>query len=165
MLGMHAEQGKPETMEITGDADRFCIPTRSEELGTGAVGTCVTLCDLVSRVPLRFVYGKSAASEHKLIKKLVESHRKNDLLLLDAGFCYCSTFVRIPARRSHFINPAKTTTRPQALSTLSPGDCLCRIIDLHSRKPLTVRAVFAYRNGFLRRLIPKSLKAAAPFFC
>ncbi len=53
------------------------------ERGLGAIS--VELCclfDLVSRAPLRFVYGKALTSEHKLIRKLIESLRKNDLLLL-----------------------------------------------------------------------------------
>lgn len=125
-------------------------------LGPIAVELCC-IFDLVSRAPLRFVYGKSATSEHRLIKKLIEFLKKNDLLLLDAGFYYCSTFARILARRAHFIIPAKTTARPQVLSALGPGDYLCRIIDSHSRKPLTVRAVFVYRNGFRRRRLITSL--------
>jgi hypothetical protein len=125
-------------------------------LGPIAVELCC-LFDLVSRAPLRFVNGKSATSEHKLIKKLIECLRKNDVLLLDAGFYYCATFVRILARRAHFIIPTKTTTRPQVLSTLGPGDYLCRILDSHSREPLTVRALFVYRNGFRRRRLITSL--------
>ena len=58
-------------------------------LGTISVELCC-LFDLVSRAPLRFVYGKASTSEHKLIRKLIESLRKNDLLLLDTGFYYCS---------------------------------------------------------------------------
>ena len=125
-------------------------------LGPIAVELCC-LFDLISRAPLRFVFGKSATSEHKLIRKLIESLRKGDLLLLDNGFYYCATFVRILARKAHFIIPAKSTLRPQVLSTLGPGDYLCRIIDSHSRETLTVRVVFVYRNGFRRRRLVTSL--------
>jgi hypothetical protein len=125
-------------------------------LGPIAVELCC-LFDLISRAPLRFVYGKSATSEHKLIRKLIESLRKGDLLLLDNGFYYCATFVRILARKAHFIIPAKSTLRPQMLRTLGPGDYLCRIMDSHSRETLTVRVVFVHRNGFRRRRLVTSL--------
>jgi hypothetical protein len=125
-------------------------------LGPIAVELCC-LFDLISRAPLRFVYGKSATSEHKLIRKLIESLRKGDLLLLDNGFYYCATFVRILARKAHFIIPAKSTLRPQMLSALGPGDYLCRIMDSHSRETLTVRVVFVHRNGFRRRRLVTSL--------
>ena len=125
-------------------------------LGPIAVEFCC-LFDLISRAPLRFVYGKSSTSEHKLIPKLIQSLKKGDLLLLDAGFYYCATFVRILARKAHFIIPAKSTNRPKALSILGPGDYLCQIIDSHTRETLTVRVVFVYRNGFRRRRLVTSL--------
>ena len=125
-------------------------------LGPIAVELCC-LFDLISRAPLRFVYGKSATSEHKLIRKLIESLRKGDLLLLDNGFYYCATFVRILARKAHFIIPAKSTLRPQMVRALGPGDYLCRIMDSHSRQTLTVRVVFVHRNGFRRRRLVTSL--------
>ena len=132
----------------------------------GLAPIAVELCclfDLISRAPLRFVFGKSATSEHKLIRKLIESLRKGDLLLLDNGFYYCATFVRILARKAHFIIPAKSTLRPQMLRTLAPGDYLCRITDSHSRETLTVRVVFVHRNGFRRRRLVTSLLAPSLF--
>jgi hypothetical protein len=125
-------------------------------LGPIAVELCC-LFDLISRAPLRFVFGKSATSEHKLIRKLIESLRKGDLLLLDNGFYYCTTFVRILARKAHFIIPAKITLRPQMLRALGPGDYLCRISDSHSRETLMVRVLFVHRNGFRRRRLVTSL--------
>jgi hypothetical protein len=125
-------------------------------LGPVAVELCC-LFDLISRAPLRFVYGKSSTSEHKLIPKLIQSLKKGDLLLLDSGFYYCATFIRILARQAHFIIPAKSSNRPQVLSILGPGDYLCRIIDSHTRETLTVRVVFVYRNGFRRRRLVTSL--------
>ena len=66
-------------------------------LGPIAVELCC-IFDRVSRAPLRFVYGESATSEHKLIKKLIECLRENDLLFLDTGFYYFATFARnLPA--------------------------------------------------------------------
>jgi hypothetical protein len=115
------------------------------------------LFDLVSRAPLRFVYAKSSTSEHKLIRKLIDSLRKGDLLLMDNGFYYCATFVRILARKAHFIIPAKITLRPQVIRTFATGDYLCRIFDSHTREPLTVRVVFVHRNGFRRRRLVTSL--------
>jgi len=125
-------------------------------LGPIAVELCC-LFDLISRAPLRFVFGKSATSEHKLIRKLIESLRKGDLLLLDNGFYSCTTFVRILARKAHFIIPAKSTLRPQMLRALGPGDYLGRIRDSHSRETLMVRVLFAHRNGFRRRRLVTSL--------
>jgi hypothetical protein len=75
-------------------------------LGTIAVELC-TLFDLVSRAPLRFVYGKACTSEHKLIDKLIQYLKKGDLLLLDSGFYCCATFSKILRRNAHFIIPAK----------------------------------------------------------
>jgi hypothetical protein len=125
-------------------------------LGPIAVELCC-LFDLVSRAPLRFVYARSSTSEHKLIRKLVEGLRKGDLLLMDNGFYYCQTFLRILGRKAHFLIPAKITLRPQVLRTFAPGDYLCRILDSHTREPLTVRVVFVYRNGFRRRRLITSL--------
>ena len=61
-------------------------------MGPVAVELCC-LFDLISRAPLRFVYGKVCTSEHKLILKLIQHLKKGDLLLLDSGFYYCATFV------------------------------------------------------------------------
>jgi hypothetical protein len=131
-------------------------------LGPIAVELCC-LFDLISRAPLRFIYGKSATSEHKLIRKLIESLKKGDLLLLDNGFYYCATFSRILARQAHFIIPAKSTLRPQVLSTLAPGDYLCQIFDSYTREALTVRVAFVYRNGFRRRRLVTSLLDSSLF--
>ena len=78
-------------------------------------------------------------------------------ITLDAGFYYCATFLRILARKAHFIIPAKTTMRPKVLKCLGPGDYLCRIIDSRNGKTLDVRGVFVYRNGFRRRRLVTSL--------
>ena len=97
-------------------------------LGAIAVELCC-LFDLISRAPLRFVYGKVCTSEHKLIRQLIQCLKKGDLLLLDAGFYYSATFIKILRREAHFIIPAKKTLRPQALRTFGPGDYLCQIKD------------------------------------
>jgi hypothetical protein len=125
-------------------------------LGTISVELCC-LFDLVSRAPLRFVYGKASTSEHKLIRKLIESLRKNDLLLMDSGFYYCATFKRILARKAHFLIPAKAQMRPKVLRNLGPSDYLCRITDSRNGETLDVRVVFVYRNGFRRRRLVTSL--------
>ena len=125
-------------------------------MGTISVELCC-LFDLVSRAPLRFVYGKASTSEHKLIRKLIESLRKNDLLLLDSGFYYCATFMRILARKAHFLIPAKANMRPKVLENLGPGDYRCRITDSRNGKTLEVRVVFVYRDGFRRRRLVTSL--------
>jgi len=125
-------------------------------LGAIAVELCC-LFDLISRAPLRFVYGKACTSEHKLILKLIEHLKKGDLLLLDAGFYYCATFIKILLRHAHFLIPAKAAMRPQVLRTLGPGDYLCQIKDSHNKTTLTVRVLFVYRNGFRRRRLVTSL--------
>jgi hypothetical protein len=126
-------------------------------LGTIAVELCC-LFDLISRAPLRFVYGKACTSEHKLIDKLIHSLKKGDLLLLDTGFYYCATFIKIRLRHSHFLIPAKKTMRPQVLRTLGEGDYLCQIKDSYNNTTLTVRVVFVHRNGFRRRLVTSLLE-------
>jgi len=125
-------------------------------LGPVAVELCC-LFDLVSRAPLRYVYGKSATSEHKLVKKLTDSLRKHDLLLLDSGFYYCAAFFRILARKSHFLIPAKKHMRPRLIRKLGTGDYLCNITDSYNGKTMQVRVVFVYRNGFRRRRLVTSL--------
>jgi len=125
-------------------------------LGAIAVELCC-LFDLISRAPLRFVYGKACTSEHKLIHKLIQGLKRGDLLVLDSGFYYCATFIKILLRHAHFIIPAKAAMRPEVIRTLGPGDYLCQIKDSHDKTPLTVRVVFVYRNGFRRRRLVTSL--------
>jgi hypothetical protein len=135
-----------------------CFGAHNGQQGLGAIA--VELCclfDLISRAPLHFVYGKASTSEHKLILKLIQCLKKGDLLLLDAGFYYCATFIKILLRHAHFIIPAKAAIRPQVLRALGPGDYLCQIKDSHDQTPLTVRVVFVYRNGFRRRRLVTSL--------
>jgi hypothetical protein len=125
-------------------------------LGAIAVELCC-LFDLISRAPLRFVYGKVCTSEHKLIRQLIQGLKKGDLLLLDSGFYYCATFIKILRRKAHFIIPAKKSMRPQVLQTLSPGDYLCQIKNYYDNQTLKVRVVFVYRDGFRRRRLVTSL--------
>ena len=125
-------------------------------LGAIAVEFCC-LFDLISRAPLRFVYGKACTSEHKLILKLIQCLKKGDLLLLDAGFYYCATFIKILLRHAHFIIPAKAAMRPQVLRPLGHGDYLCQIKDSYDKTTLTVRVLFIHRNGFRRRRLVTSL--------
>ena len=125
-------------------------------MGPVAAELCC-LFDLITRAPLRFVYGKVCTSEHKLIRKLVVHLKKNDLLLLDSGFYYFGTFTKILFRHAHFIIPTKTTTRPRVLSKLAEGDYLCEIKDSYTKTALTVRVVFVHRNGFRRRRLVTSL--------
>ena len=82
------------------------------------------LFDLVSRAPLRFVFNKVCTSEHKLILKLIRALKKGDLLLIDSGFYYCATFIKILCRHAHILIPAKANNRPKVLRTLGQGDYL-----------------------------------------
>ena len=128
----------------------------SQGLGPVAVELCC-LFDLISRAPLRFVFGKVCTSEHKLIQKLIEHLKKGDLLLLDSGFYYCATFVKILVRHAHFIIPARENMRPMVQRKLAEGDYLCQITDYTDKTTLTVRVVFVYRDGFRRRRLVTSL--------
>jgi len=135
-----------------------CFGAHRGQQGLGAIS--VELCclfDLISRAPLRFVYGKVCTSEHKLIRQLIQGLKKSDLLLLDSGFYYCATFIKILRREAHFIIPAKKTMRPLVLQTLGPGDYLCQITDSYDKTTQTVRVVFVYREGFRRRRLVTSL--------
>jgi hypothetical protein len=128
----------------------------SQGLGPVAVELCC-LFDLISRAPLRFVYGKVCTSEHKLIQKLIKHLKKGDLLLFDSGFYYCATFAKILLRHAHFIIPSKKSTRPRVLRKLAESDYLCQIKDSYQKTTLTVRVVFVHRNGFRRRRLVTSL--------
>ena len=135
-----------------------CFGAHKGQQGLGAIA--VELCclfDLISRAPLFFVYGKACTSEHKLINKLIYTLKKNDLLLLDSGFYYCTTFSKILLRHAHFLIPAKKIFRPEVLSPLGQGDYLCQIKDYNEKTTLTVRVLFVHRNGFRRRRLVTSL--------
>ena len=125
-------------------------------MGPIAVELCC-LFDLVSRAPLRFVFDKVCTSEHKLILKLIRALKKGDLLLIDSGFYYCATFIKILARKAHFLIPAKSNNRPKVLRTLGQSDYLCQIKDSHDHTTLIVRVLFVYRKGFRRRRLVTSL--------
>jgi hypothetical protein len=84
----------------------------SQGLGPIAVELCC-IFDLISRAPLRFVYGKVCTSEHRLLQKLIGRLKKGDLLLLDSGFYSCGAFRKIMARSAHFVIPSREDTRPK----------------------------------------------------
>jgi hypothetical protein len=135
-----------------------CFGAHKGQQGLGPIA--VELCclfDLISRAPLHFVYAKACTSEHKLIHKLIRALKKGDLLLIDSGFYYCATFIKILRRHAHFIIPATKTMRPKLLRTLGHSDYLCQIKDSYDHTTLTVRVVFVYRNGFRRRRLVTSL--------
>ena len=135
---------------------RFGAHRGQQGLGAIAVELCC-LFDLISRAPLRFVYGKVCTSEHKLIGQLIQGLKKSDLLLLDAGFYSSTTFLRILRRKAHFVIPTTKLTRSQVLRTLATGDYLCQIKHYHDETRLPVRVVFVYRDGFRRRRLVTSL--------
>ena len=135
---------------------RFGAHKGQQGLGPIAVELCC-LFDLFSRAPLHFVYDKVCTSEHTLILKLIKSLKKGDLLLIDSGFYYCATFIKIIRRHAHFLIPAKSNNRPKVLRTLGQSDYLCQIKDSHDHKTLIVRVLFVYRKGFRRRRLVTSL--------
>jgi hypothetical protein len=135
---------------------RFGAHKGQQGLGPIAVELCC-LFDLTSRAPLRFVYDKVCTSEQKLILKLLQTLKKGDLLLIDSGFYYCATFIKILRRQAHFLIPAKSNNRPKVLRTLGQSDYLCQITDSHDHTTLIVRVLFVYRKGFRRRRLVTSL--------
>jgi len=135
---------------------RFGAHGGSRGLGPVCVEFCC-LFDLITRAPLRFVYGKASSSEHKLILKLISYLKKGDLLLVDSGFYYCATLKKIMARTAHFIIPTREDMRPRIVRKLAESDYLCEIKDSHDRTTITVRVVFVHRNGFRRRRLATSL--------
>lgn len=80
----------PESLSLW---KRFGAHKGSRGLGPIAVEFCCFF-DLVSRAPLRYVYGKVCTSEHRLIPKLIGYLKKGDLILLDSGFFSCATLCR-----------------------------------------------------------------------
>jgi hypothetical protein len=135
---------------------RFGAHKGQQGLGPIAVEFCC-LFDLVSRAPVRFVFDKVCTSEHKLILKLIRALKKGDLLLIDSGFYYCATFIKILRRKAHFLIPAKANNRPKVLRNLGQSDYLCQIKDSHDHTTLIVRVLFVYRKGFRRRRLVTSL--------
>lgn len=128
----------------------------SRGLGPVAVELCC-LFDVITRAPLRFVYGRASTSEHRLLPKLISYLKKGDLLLFDAGFYSFATLAKITGRAVQFIIPAKKDFRPEALRKLGDGDYLCRIKEYRSDKTIRVRVVFVHRDGFRRRRLITSL--------
>jgi hypothetical protein len=149
----------PETKSLW---KRFGAHKGQQGLGPIAIELCC-LFDLVSRAPLRFVFDKVCTSEHKLIKKLILSIKKNDLLLIDSGFYSCTTFAKILLRKAHFIIPATKTMSPKVLRNLGQSEYLCKIENSRDHSTLTVRVLFVYRNGFRRRRLVTSLLDSATF--
>jgi hypothetical protein len=135
---------------------RFGAHKGQQGLGPIAVEFCC-LFDLISRAPVRFVFNKVCTSEHKLILKLIRALKKGDLLLIDSGFYYCATFIKILRRKAHFLIPAKANNCPKVLRTLGQSDYLCQIKDSHDKTTLIVRVLFVYRKGFRRRRLVTSL--------
>jgi hypothetical protein len=135
---------------------RFGAHKGQQGLGPIAVELCC-LFDLISRAPLHFVYDKVCTSEHKLILKLIRALKKGDLLLIDSGFYYCATFIKILRRHAHFVIPAKSNNRPKVLRALGKSDYLCQIEDSRDHTTLIVRVLFVYRKGFRRRRLVTSL--------
>jgi hypothetical protein len=128
----------------------------SRGLGPIAVELCC-IFDLISRAPLRFVYGKVCTSEHRLLPKLIGRLKKGDLLLLDAGFYFCANLRKIMIRSAHFIIPANQNLHPRVLRKLADSDYLCEIMGYSDKTTVTVRVLFAHRNGFRRRRLVTSL--------
>ena len=135
-----------------------CFGAHKGQQGLGAIA--VELCclfDLISRAPLRFVYGKACTSEHKLIHKLIQGLKKGDLLLLDAVSTTAPPSSRSFSGMPTSSFPPRRPYVPKCIRTLGPGDYLCQIKDSHDKTTLTVRVVFVYRNGFRRRRLVTSL--------
>jgi hypothetical protein len=110
---------------------------------------------LASCAPLAYSRDRASTSDHRLIRKLISRLRKKDLVLIDNGFYYLQTFLKIRQRQAHFVVPAKRSHRPKVLSQLGPSDYLCRIQS--QDQTLTVRVLYLQRKGFRRRRLVTSL--------
>ena len=141
---------------------RFGSHKGSRGLGPIAVELCC-LFDVISRAPLWFVYGRVCTSEHKLFPKLIWHIKKRDLLLLDSGFYFCTTFKKIVRRAAHFLIPAREDIRPRVLKKLAESDYLCEIKDYSDDTTVMVRVLFAHRKGFRRRRLVTSLVDSVEF--
>lgn len=116
---------------------------------------------LFSQAPFFYTIAKAATSDHKLIKRLIRRLRKADLILIDNGFYYLQTFLKIRKRGAHFLIPARTSHRPKVIKTLGGGDYLCRIIS--GEQSLIVRVIYIERKGFRRRRLVTSLLEPSAF--
>jgi hypothetical protein len=110
---------------------------------------------LASCAPVAYTLGRAATSDHQLITRLIGRLRRRDLVLIDNGFYYLKTFLKIRQRRAHFLIPAKRSHRPRVLRQLGPSDYLCRIQS--ADQTLTVRVLYLQRPGFRRRRLITSL--------
>lgn len=110
---------------------------------------------LASCAPVAYTLGRAATSDHQLITRLIGRLRRRDLVLIDNGFYYLQTFLKIRQRRAHFLIPAKRTHRPRVLRQLGPSDYLCRIQS--DQQTLPVRVLYVQRPGFRRRRLVTSL--------
>ena len=125
-------------------------------LGAIAVELCC-LFDLISRAPLRFVYGKACTSEHKLIHKLIQHLKKGDLLLLGLRFLLLRHLHQDPPPACPLHHSHQNDHASPGPAYSRRGDYLCQIKDSNDKTTLTVRVVFVYRNGFRRRRLVTSL--------
>lgn len=151
----HTTLTLPETRPLW---RRFRAHRGEQGLGPIAV-EFACLFHLVSRAPFRFTLARSATSDHRLIQKLIPALKKGDLLLIDSGFYFLTTFLRIRQRGAHFLIPAKTSHRPRVIRKLTSGDYLCRLI--RGDQSLVVRVCYVERPGFRprRRLVTSLLDA------
>lgn len=147
----------PETRALW---KRFQAHRGQQGLGPIAV-EFACLFHLASRAPFRFTLARSATSDHRLIQKLLPGLRKGDLLLIDSGFYFWTTFWRIRKRGAHFLIPAKTSHRPCVIRKLAAGDYLCRLT--RGDQSLVVRVCYVERPGFRRRRLVTSLLDAEQF--
>ena len=109
---------------------------------------------LASCAPLAYSRDRASTSDHRLIRKLISRLRKKDLVLIDNGFYYLQTFLKIRQRQAHFVVPAKRSHRPKVLSQLGLRT-VCRIQS--QDQTLTVRVLYLQRKGFRRRRLVTSL--------
>lgn len=134
---------------------KFKCHKTGKGLGTIAV-ECCCLFSVGFRAPIAYAFGQANLSDHKLIRKLIKSLKKGDLLLIDGGY-YSFRLFKILAPICPFIIPMDKSGSPRVIKILAKGDYLCEITDSKTKQTMTVRVIFAYRDGFRRRRLVTSL--------
>lgn len=144
---------------------KFGCHKGNDRLGTIQVEAAV-LFTCFGRIPKAFAFNRAYSSEATLLRSLLKRLKPRDLLLIDNGFYSLPNFKALLERGCHFLCPAAISGRPTVDQKLGDGDYLCTIYSLGAkaqrlakadRMTMTVRVIFAYRDGFRRRRIVTSL--------
>ncbi|MEK7153672.1 MAG: IS4 family transposase, partial [Patescibacteria group bacterium] len=113
------------------------------------------------RIPVAYKIGKVYTSDETLFSGLTDKVMKNDLVLIDNGFYSVDIFSEITDAGASFVCPANKCATPVMVKKIADGDYISTIRraakDGKPEKVITVRVIFAHRDGFKRRRIVTSL--------